>query len=732
MKTCNDQLEIWGGIECTINRVRDKYFDQLEYSGHYNRESDLDLVASLGITMLRYPVLWEKHQQERERAIDWTFAERSLKRLRELNVTPIAGLVHHGSGPNYVNFYDGSFENGLAQYARQVAEKFPWLEYYTPVNEPLTTARFCGLYGHWYPHKSSKYDFFKILLSECKATVMAMKAIREINPQAKLIQTDDLGKCHSTPVLQYQADLENERRWLSYELLCGKLTPEKFMWNYMLEAGIEEDELNYFLQNNCTPHVCGFNYYLTSERYLDHDKKKYPKEFHGGNEKHKYADIHTVLVNLDTESGPYTLLKEAWERLGLPMAITECHLHSVREEQMRWFHEMWKTLNRLKSEGVDIKAITAWALFGLYGWNKLCTKPYGDYEPGAFNLSSGTARPTALARYIQELTSKQDCLHPVLHADGWWKRSDRTTYLPAKVVNISRRKPAPACQPLLIIGKTGTLGTAFSKICTKRHIHQHTLSRSDLNITNKDQVAQVIKDLKPWAIINTAGYVRVDEAEGDVENCFSSNSHGPSLLAEACARSRIKFLTFSTDLVFDGRKQRPYTESDPVSPLNVYGQSKADAEAKILDISPEALIVRTSSFFGPWDEHNFATTTLKRLKEQQEVLAANDLFMSPTYVPDLVNECLDIMLDDESGIVHIANKGVTSWAQFATKIAVMAGYDRDLVKGVPAAELGMGARRPIYSALKSEKGITLPTINDALERYMEAIENNYMSKRIAG
>lgn len=183
-------IEIWGGIECTLNRVQEKYLDQLKYTGHYTRgECDIDLIASLQIKMLRYPLLWEKHMQQEHTIIDWTFAEKSLNQLKKHGITPIAGLVHHGSGPCYVNFFDGSFEEGLAFYAKKVAENFPWLEYYTPVNEPLTTARFCGLYGYWYPHETNNYSFYKILLSECKATVMAMKAIRTINPDAKLIQT---------------------------------------------------------------------------------------------------------------------------------------------------------------------------------------------------------------------------------------------------------------------------------------------------------------------------------------------------------------------------------------------------------------------------------------------------------------------------------------------------------------------------------------------------------------
>ncbi|MDQ3278873.1 MAG: sugar nucleotide-binding protein, partial [Bacteroidota bacterium] len=623
-------VDIWGGIECTINRVGDLYLDQSEYSGHYKRGvSDIDLVASLGVKMLRYPVLWEKHFPEQDSVADWSFVEKSLARMQQVGITPIAGLVHHGSGPQWVNFFDGSFEKGLEVYARTVAEKFPWLEYYTPVNEPLTTARFCGLYGHWYPHTKDYYHFFKILLSECKATVLAMKAIRQINPAAKLIQTEDLGKCHSTPLLKYQADFENERRWLSYELLCGTLTPDKVMYQFMLEKGITEEELDWFLENYCIPHVAGFNYYLTSERYLDENMDVYPTEFHGGNHRHKYADIHTVHVPMEGKAcGPYTLLKEAWERLQIPLAITECHLHSTREDQMRWFHSMWETVNKLKSDGVDIRAITAWAIFGLTGWNRLVTQPGGDYEPGVFNVSSGCPKPTALARLLQELTHHKVYYHPVLEHEGWWQRSNRVVYGKSKVVQMKKRTKKANCRPLIILGKTGTLGAAFSRICEERNIHHLLLSRKDLDITDTQTMAQVLSELAPWGLINAAGYVKVDEAENEGEACMQVNAEGPAALAGTCYKQGVRFLSFSSDLVFDGKKDTPYIESDCTAPLNLYGRSKALSEEQILHSNPDALVIRTSSFFGPWDAYNFVYTTLRDLKEGKEVKAADDVYMS--------------------------------------------------------------------------------------------------------
>ncbi|HEU4470861.1 MAG TPA: family 1 glycosylhydrolase [Flavisolibacter sp.] len=727
-----NEIQVWGGIECTINRVGDQYFDQSLYSDHYSRGcADLDLVASLGISMLRYPILWERHQPEPGMEIDWSFTAQSLEQLGKNNILPIAGLVHHGSGPRHVNFFDGSFEQGLANYAQQVASRFPWLEYYTPVNEPLTTARFCGLYGHWYPHGKDDHSFYKVLLAECKATVMAMEAIRKINPEAKLIQTEDLSKCYSTPLLAYQADMENHRRWLSYDLLCGRVDQGHYMWKWLVKAGITEEEILYFLDHHCIPHIAGFNYYITSERFLDEDLSKYPSQYHGGNYRHRYADIETVKVPMHQENGPALLLKEAWQHLQIPLAITECHLHSTREDQMRWFHTMWKTVNKVKREGVDVRAITAWAIFGLYGWNCLVTKPCGDYEPGVFNLSPGYPRPTALARLLQELTRNKAYHHPVLDREGWWQRDNRQQFGSPKVVSMKKKKTSTSCRPLLILGKTGTLGKAFGQVCEERNIHHLMLRRCDLDITDPAGFEKLIHDLDPWGVVNAAGYVKPDEAENDEQACFLANTQGPVSLARICSDKNTRFLSYSSDLVFDGRKASAYTEQDAPNPLSVYGRSKAMAEEQILANNEQALVIRSSSFFGPWDNANFVAATLSSLREGRRVEAARDVLMSPTYVPDLVHTSIDLLLDGDAGIYHVTNGETVSWAQFARWIAITAGYDPALVKPVPYHSMGWKARRPRFSAMQSTKGIKLQSLSRALECCLEALGHAYHSGRIA-
>jgi UDP-galactopyranose mutase len=242
-------------------------FDQLERNGHATRLNDLDLFAELGVSAIRYPVLWERTAPNSLKTADWSWADERLERLRELGIRPIVGLVHHGSGPRHTSLIAPAFARGLAQFARAVAERYPWVTHYTPVNEPLTTARFSGLYGHWYPHGCDGLTFARALLTQCHGIKLSMWAIRQVNPDAQLVQTEDLGKISSTPLLTYQAEFENERRWLSFDLLCGRVNRDHPMWDYLRSLGISEGELELFLESPCPPDIIGMNHYVTSDRF---------------------------------------------------------------------------------------------------------------------------------------------------------------------------------------------------------------------------------------------------------------------------------------------------------------------------------------------------------------------------------------------------------------------------------------------------------------------------------
>lgn len=720
-ETKDNFVALWGGIECTINRVRHQFFDQLQYSGHYQRETDIDLLAETGIQKIRYPILWEKHQPQKDTVIDWSYTEQRLQQIKKNNVDVIAGLVHHGSGPAFTDLLDPEFPYLLAAYAQQVAERFPWIGFYTPVNEPLTTARFSGLYGFWYPHKKDDRSFLRMLLNEIKGTVLSMQAIRKINPNAKLVQTEDLGKTYSTHSLKYQATFENHRRWLTYDLLCGSVTPRHPLWKYFLKKGVTKEELSFFRQNPCVPDVFGFNHYLTSERFLDGRLNRYPAHTHGGNAYHRYADVEAARIEMKDEWGLPVLLREAWQRYKKPMAVTEVHLHCHREDQLRWFRHVWSVGNGLKEEGVNIAAVTAWAMLGSYGWNKLLTEPAGDYEPGVFDVRTGIPRATALARFIKQ-ESVAPHLHVLANDKGWWQRPTRFFHKPLLLHNTVTYTPECSA-PILIIGRTGTLGRAFARLCEDRFLAYRLLSREECNICDEVSVEAAIQKHKPWAVVNTAGFVRVDDAEREFEKCFYDNTKGPEVLAQACAHHGIKMVTFSSDLVFDGRKGTPYVETDEPSPLNSYGRTKAQAEELVFKACPSALIVRTSAFFSPWDEYNFAHYVRRSLSAEETISVAKDVVISPTYVPDLVNATLDLLMDDESGIWHLASGGELTWADFANEIADRFGLNRKYINAVKNEELNLPARRPLYSVLSSNRGILLPTLDHALKRYTDEMRH---------
>ena len=733
-------LELWAGVECSVNRIGEEFCDQLERSRHALRADDLNLFAELGVRRIRYPVLWERTAPDYLEKADWSWANERLLKLCELGINPIVGLIHHGSGPRYTSLVDTEFPQKLATYARAVAEKFPWVEDYTPVNEPLTTARFSCLYGHWYPHTSDALTFARALLNQCRGVILSMRAVREINSGARLIQTEDLGKTHATPRLSYQAEFENERRWLTFDLLAGRVSRTHAMWGYLRWVGIEESELEWFQENSCPPDVIGINHYLTSERFLDERLARYPACTHGGNGRDDYADIEAVRVLAEGPTGPRALMKEAWERYKLPVAITEAHLGCWREEQLRWFKEIWDGARNLREEGVRVLAVTAWSLLGAFDWDSLLTKMENHYEPGVFDLRSKSPRPTALADMLRDLSAGREYKHAVLDTPGWWRRLDRLQYPPfgsrrahddvaMNVQGVSMK--GSGTRPVLIAGATGTLGRAFARICEMRGISYRLLKRSEMEIADRDSVEKALSGCEPWAIVNAAGYVRVDDAEREPEKCFRENSVGPKVLAEACARNSIKLATFSSDLVFDGSKTAPYLERDRPAPLNVYGRSKFEAEREVLRLYPRALVIRTSAFFGPWDEYNFVTLCLRAISCGRRFTAAKDAIVSPTYVPDLVHATLDLLVDRECGIWHLANEGAVTWAEFARRAAEIAGLDASMIDARPTQSLALVAPRPLSSALASERGQLMQPLESALACYMRDCGVNWREEAAA-
>lgn len=723
-KRCNEQreaapvagaLQLWAGPECTVNRVGDVYRDQLEECGFAQRLGDMDRLATLGIARMRFPLLWERTAPHEPNQLDWRYADERLSRLHDLGIAPIAGLLHHGSGPRYTHLLAAEFPAKLADYARAVAERFPHIDAYTPVNEPLTTARFSALYGFWYPHHRCDPSFVRALLNQVRGTVLAMRSIRKVNVHAQLVQTEDLGFTTSVPLLGYQARFENARRWLSFDLLCGKVDRAHAMWRYLVRHGASVSELQALVDQPCPPDVMGINSYVTSERFLDDRLADYPREKRGGNGRHRYADVETVRVRGQVIGSFLARLRETHHRYNRPMALTEVHMSCTRDEQLRWLNQAWRDAQTARAEGLDVRAVTAWAAFGAYDWNSLITRNAGHYEPGIWDVRSGaTPRETALAPLARQVAAGQAPSHPALDGIPWWLREERLLYPSERPVAASDY----VGRTLLIAGATGTLGQAFGHQCAERGLPHRLLSRSQLDITNAASIEAAIQAWKPWAIVNAAGYVRVDDAEHDGRQ-WLENAIGPALLAQGCARNGVRLMGFSSDLVFGGEKCEPYVERDALQPLNAYGRSKAEAEQRMLEYAPNALMIRTSAFFGPWDAHNFLTQGLAVLSRGEHWLVPDDQVVSPTYVPDLVTASLDLLIDGEVGLWHLANRGAVSWVDFARLAARAAKKKRGLVVGRPGAELGQRAPRPRYAALGSERATLMPTLGDAITRYLD-------------
>ncbi|HEU0043085.1 family 1 glycosylhydrolase [Sphingomonas sp.] len=720
-------MELWGGVECTVNRVGDRFRDQTVETGHHDRIEDLARFAELGITALRYPVLWERIAPDRSGEPDWRWTDERLAEIRRLGMRPIAGLVHHGSGPAHTSLVDDDFPTLLAQFAGAAAARYPWIEEWTPVNEPLTTARFSALYGVWYPHARDDALFWRALFNQVDGVRLAMHAIRAVNPAARLIQTEDLGHHYATDAMAPIADYNNHRRWATWDLLTGQVGPDHPLWPDWERFGLA-DRVRAIADDPCPPDVIGLNHYVTSDRFLDHRVGNYalPAPADG------FHDLTAARVLDPPPPGLTHALRQTWVRYGLPLAVTESHLGCTREEQMRWVQQSWQDCEALRDEGVDLRALTAWALLGNVDWSCLLAEERNHYEQGVFDVRGPEPRPTALAGLLRQLAAGERPSHPVVAGSGWWRREVRFEHSafawgdPVPVIGAVREQ----ARPLLIAGATGTLGQAIASACRLRGLEHRLLTRAELPLDDPDAIAAVLDRLQPWAVINAAGWVRVDDAEVEEAACLEANAQGAINLAGACADRAIHCTLFSSDLVFDGRKGAGYVESDPPSPLNAYGRSKAVMELEVLANWPATLVVRTAAFFAPHDVHNFAMAVERTLRDGRRFLAS-DTVVTPTFVPDLVASCLDLIIDGEGGIWHLANGEPVSWAGFARRIAAALDLDPALVVEAEQGELGWRAARPASAALASERGQLLPTLDDAIRRHADVRLADFATRGLA-
>lgn len=419
-------IELWGGVECTINRVGDRFYDQLAWSGHRDRvREDLTLFADLGFKRLRTAVHWEHLEQTGS----WESTDRTLTVMKEKGLHPIVGLLHHGSGPTTTNFLDPAFPEKFAAFALQVAIRYPWVTDYTPINEPQTTGRFSCLYRHWFPHHCSMKSYVRAMYNQIKAIALAMAAIRSVQPNARLIHTEDGGETFSTPSLDFSRQQREHRRWLGIDMLCGCIDRNHPLFDFLLEQGLSEQEVLWFAANRSAPDVIGLNYYVTSDRFLDDRLHLYPEHLRGGDTgRELLVDIEAVRVRPEGINGVGAMLTSAWNRYHIPVAVSEAHLGCEEPaEQVRWLAEVWREANEARKNGVDVAAVTVWALLGLYNWSNLCTEDNRLYEPGVFDLSAGVPVETELTTMVRQLSKGHPIEHQDFGGEGWWRLDSRLT-----------------------------------------------------------------------------------------------------------------------------------------------------------------------------------------------------------------------------------------------------------------------------------------------------------------
>ena len=382
-------FEIWASPEPTIARIGANAFrNQLVETGHATRASDLDLLASLGVAATRYPVLWEACAPHDPAHVDLAWAASRLERLRDLGIDPIVTLLHHGSGPTYTSLIDPAFPELFAAYAGAVAARFPWVRRWTPINEPLTTARFSTLYGVWYPNTRDDDTAFGVALTN---EVLGMAAIRVHIPDAELVVTEDLQSFTALDA-SVEAFVAHKRRrlFLSIELAMGRVLPGHESYPYLVDVcGVPRRKLARIAAIACTPDLVAWNYYPNSERAL------FTRD---GTVVNDPARSHQAI-------SPRPLLEAAHDRLQLPFGIGEVHINGTATERVAWLEARVADLLALHDDGLPVRALGVWAAFGMIDWDSLLQRREDMREDGIFTFAGphGTPQETAVATAVRAL-----------------------------------------------------------------------------------------------------------------------------------------------------------------------------------------------------------------------------------------------------------------------------------------------------------------------------------------
>jgi beta-glucosidase len=324
--------------------------DEMAKCGHYERwQEDFALVRELGLGYLRYgPPYYGVHRGPER--YDWSFADETLADLRRLEITPIADLCHFGV-PDWVgNFQNPDWPELFAAYARAFACRYPWVRFYTPVNEIFVTATFSGEYGWWNEQLASDRGFVTALKHLARANLLAEEAILAVQPTALFIQSESTEYFHASgPEAMNRADLHNQERFLSLDLCYGN-DVRACMYEYLMDHGMGREEYHWFLQHGAAikPYcVMGNDYYDTNE--------------------HRVPEAGPI-GSAGEIFGYYVITKQYYDRYHLPVMHTETN-RAEEDGATEWLWKQWANMVRLKEDGVPIVGFTWYSLTDQVDWD---------------------------------------------------------------------------------------------------------------------------------------------------------------------------------------------------------------------------------------------------------------------------------------------------------------------------------------------------------------------------
>ena len=342
-----------------------KRVDEMEKTNHYTCwKEDFQLVKDVGIEFLRYgPPYYSTHLGPGQ--YDWSFADETFNKLKELHITPIVDLCHFGVPDWLENFQNPDFPNYFAEYAKAFAQRFPDLQLYTPINEIFITAMFSAQYGWWNERLQSDKAFVTALKHLCKGNVRAMKNILQVQPDATFIQSESSEYFHAMdPKAVPLARFLNQKRFLSLDLTYG-YPLNVTMYEYLLKNGMTPQEYSWFTQNQVKAKcIMGNDYYVTNEHLV-------------------FPDGHTQAAG--EIFGYYVITNQYYKRYKLPIMHTETNIKMPACKE--WLLKQWANVHRLKHDGIPIIGFTWYSLLHQVDWDSALRNDAGNInELGLFDL----------------------------------------------------------------------------------------------------------------------------------------------------------------------------------------------------------------------------------------------------------------------------------------------------------------------------------------------------------